>query len=50
MSYEGLAIVDGVIVYRTPPVLDRNAAYAWAAEEAVRRGYPAADIKTAPRR
>jgi hypothetical protein len=51
MSYfEGIAIVDGVVVYRTPPLIDRNVAYAWAADAAERRGYLTADIKTAARR
>jgi hypothetical protein len=49
MRYEGLVIVDGAVIYRTPPVFNRDVAYAWASDEAARRGHPYADIQVATR-
>ncbi|CAB5224204.1 hypothetical protein UFOVP735_38 [uncultured Caudovirales phage] len=48
--FEGIVSEDGVVIYRTPPVYDRNAAYAWAAQWTYDNARPAAIVTTAPRR
>lgn len=48
--FEGIVTEYGVVIYRTPPVYDRNAAFAWAVQWTHDNDRAAADVTTAPRR